>query len=56
MATKRGAVKELRVKYQPGSPLDKMVDRLQSHFGIDKPAVLQMALKKLTDVTFGGAK
>jgi hypothetical protein len=56
MATKQSVVKELRLKYPAGSPLDKMVDRLQSHFGIDKPAVLQMALKKLSDATFGGAK
>jgi hypothetical protein len=52
VAAKKPKTKELRLKYSAGSPLDQMVEKLKEHFGIDKPAVLQMALKRLADTTF----
>lgn len=44
--------KELRLKYSEGSPLDARIERLVEHFGIDKPALLQMAVRRLEAATF----
>lgn len=43
--------KDLRIVVLEGTPLDQMVTRLELYYGIDRPAVLKMALKRLDSVT-----
>jgi hypothetical protein len=46
------AWKEARIKYESGTPLDERIERLTEFYGIDRAALVQLALRRLEATTF----